>query len=335
MKLRYLSTTIAVLALVVTSIAPAAQVSAQTPAGSGQALEIGPPVMNLSANPGETIKATISLRDISPTSLVVTGQVNDFIAGGEDGTPKILLEETDVSPYSFKAWVDPLAQLTLKSKQVKNLPITIRVPADASPGGYYGVVRFTSKPPELEGTGVALSASLGALILLTVKGQAKEGLSVVEFSASHNGKTGTLFEAAPIVFTERFKNTGNIHEQPTGLVTIKDMFGNVLATLGVNQPPRDILPQSIRKFESSLDSTNIGNKFLFGLYHAELSVTYGSSKQVVTSSLDFWVIPYTLIGIGIIVLVGGFFILRFAVRRYNQSIIDRAQRAKKQTKRKK
>lgn len=317
---------IAIATLALSFILPAFPVAAQS-AATGQALEIGPPVLNLTANPGDTVKATISLRDISSGSLIVKGTLNDFVAGGEDGTPKILLDSDEVSPYSFKEWASPIPDLTLKSKEIKNLAITINVPKNASPGGYYGVVRFTGTPPDLEDTGVSLAASVGSLILLKVNGEIKEGLAIEEFTASHDGKTGTLFEFAPIVFTERIKNIGNVHEEPAGLVTVKDMFGNVVATLGVNQPPRDVLPQSIRKFESSLDGTNIGDKVLFGLYTAELSINYGPDTPAVTSTISFWVIPYTLIGIGIIALVAGFFGLRFLIRRYNQSVIKRAQKA--------
>src|SRR3546814_554063 len=66
----------------------------------GQALEIAPPVINIKANPGETVKTTISLRDVSTSPLVVRNQINDFVAAGEDGTPKILLDDTaESSPY--------------------------------------------------------------------------------------------------------------------------------------------------------------------------------------------------------------------------------------------
>lgn len=299
--------------------------SAQS-AGSGQALEIGPPVINISANPGQTVTTNISLRDISSSALIVRAEVNDFIAGGEDGTPKILLEEGETSPYSFKEWMDPLPVLTLEPKELRNLPLTFTVPDNASPGGYYGVVRFTGTPPELEGTGVSLSASLGSLILLTVNGEAKEALSIEEFSVNKEGRGGWLFEAAPLTFVQRLKNTGNIHEEPGGLVTVKDMFGNVVATLPINQPPRDILPQSIRKFEVPLDKTVIGDRILFGKYTADLTVTYGADKQTVTSSITFWVIPYTLIGIILIALVGGFIALRFLIRRYNRHIINTSRR---------
>jgi len=296
--------------------------------GSGQALEIGPPVINLSADPGKTVTAQISLRDISSTSLLVNGQVNDFIAGGEDGTPKILLDGT-TSPYSFKAWVTPLAPLTLQPKQIKTLTVTINVPANASPGGYYGVVRFTGTPPGLDGTGVSLAASLGSLVLLTVNGQAKESLSIEEFSANNGGNAMTLFQSAPINFVQRLKNSGNIQEEPSGLVTITDMFNNKVATLPINQPPHDVLPSSIRKFSVPLDSTVIGNRILFGLYHADLTVTYGADKQTLTSSFTFWVIPYTLIIVVVVALVVAFLVLRMLIRRYNRAIIARAGKSRK------
>ena len=293
---------------------------------SGQALEIAPPVLNLTANPGQTLNTQVSLRDISSSALIVTGEVNDFVASGEDGTPKILLDDSEPNPYSLKDWVAPLPSLTLQPRQIENLPVTINIPADAAPGGYYGVIRFTATPPELEGQGVSLSASLGALVLLRVSGDVKESLTIEEFSVSRDGTTGTLFESTPLQFIERIKNTGSVHLQPAGQVTITDMFGKKVAAVNVNLPPRNILPQSIRKFEQPLDSSVLGNKQLFGRYTADLRVTYGDSGQEVLASTTFWVIPYKLIGIAVAALVIGFIALRIGIRRYNQHIIKKARR---------
>lgn len=301
----------------------------QSTPGTGQALEIAPPVINLTANPGQVIKTQISLRDISSGKLRVKGQVNDFVAAGEDGTPKILLDEENAepNPYSLKAWIAPLPELILEPRQIRQLPVTINVPANAAPGGYYGVVRFTATPPELEGTGVSLSASLGSLILVRVNGAATEKLDIEEFFVSKNedgAKAATLFQSAPVKFTQRIKNSGNIHEQPAGQVTITDMFGKKIAAVNVNLPPRNVLPASIRKFEQPLDSSVIGNKRLFGKYTAELSLTYGANKQTVSDSITFWVVPYKLIGFIILGLIGGFFLLRFLIQRYNRRIIGKA-----------
>jgi hypothetical protein len=331
-KLIYLITTVlssAAMLLVwashMASAAPAATNTAK-PGDAGQALEIAPPVIELKVNPGQTVTTQLSLRGVSKDKLLVTGQVNDFVAAGEDGTPKILMDQSDEpSPYSMKSWVAPLQPLTLESRQIKTLPVTIKVPTNAAPGGYYGVVRFTAAAPELKDTGVSLSASLGSLLLVRVNGEAKEGLHIEEFSANQNEKTGWLFESTPINFVERVKNTGNIHEQPAGQITITDMFGKKVATVNVNLPPRNILPQSIRKFEEPLDKAVIGDMWMFGKYQADLKVTFGDNKQVVTASLTFWVIPYKLIGIIIVVLVGGFFVLRFLIRRYNRRIIAKSR----------
>lgn len=301
--------------------------SAQATSGGGQALEIAPPVIILTADPGQTIKTKISLRDVSSSSLVVSSQVNDFVASGEDGVPKILFNDSgESSPYSIKNWISFISDLTLKSKQIESLPLTITVPANAAPGGYYGVVRFTATPAELKSTGVSLSASLGALILLRVNGEVKENLTIEEFSINKNGTTGTIFESTPIQFVERLKNNGNIHEQPTGQVTITDMFGKKVAVVNVNSSSNNILPQSIRKFEAPLDSAVIGNKMLFGRYTADLSITYGANKQVITQTITFWVIPFTLIAVAIILLVATFLVLRFAIKRYNRYIRSQVQK---------
>jgi hypothetical protein len=302
---------------------------AVTATPTGQALELGPPVLNLSGNPGDTITANVMIRDVTAGSLIVTNQVNDFVASGEDGTPKILLDSSTPDPYSLKDWISPLPQLLLKTHELHTQVITIAIPKNASPGGYYGVVRFTGVPPDIKSSGVSLSASIGSLILLTVKGDAKENLSVAQFYADDKDKPGTLFETAPITFVARIKNDGNIHEQPAGLVTVKDMFNNVVATLGVNQPPRDILPGSIRKFTTSIDSTNIGNKILFGLYHARLDLKYGTKGETISSDITFWVIPYRIVGFIIAGLIAGFFILRALIKRYNRAIIARAKNSGK------
>ncbi len=292
----------------------------------GQALEIAPPVLNLTADPGETLTTEIILRDVSPSPLIVRNQINDFVASGEDGTPKLLLEESDgESPYSLKNWIQPLPEFTLQPREVNELPLKISVPSNAAPGGYYAVVRFTAAPPGLDGTGVSLSASLGTLVLLRVNGDAKEQMSVSEFSASKNGKTNWLFESPPIDFIARLKNEGSTHEQPTGQVVVSDMFGNKIAGVNVNLTRNNVLPGSVRKFESTLDKSVIGNRFLFGRYTADMQVSYGSKGQTMSASTSFWVIPYRLIGFAILLLIIGFIMLRIAMARYNERVIARSR----------
>jgi hypothetical protein len=311
--------------LLASSLMPAALAATTTPTNSGQALEIAPPLIYLNVSPGQTVQTQVLIRDVSSAALDVSGQVNDFVASGEDGTPKVILNETTTDPYSLKDWVAPLPTLQLVPKQIQTLSVTIHVPDNASPGGHYGVVRFTASAPSINGgNGVSLSASIGALMLLTVSGKITQNLTVQEFSVNHGGKAGSVFESGPVTFVERLKNTGNVHVQPVGQVAVTDMFGRKVGAVNVNLPPGNILPDSTRKFSQALDSSVIGNKKLFGRYTAKLTVTYGTDKKVLTDSLSFWVIPFRLIAIVIIVLIGGFFGLRYGLRRYNRAVVARA-----------
>ena len=314
--------------------APAKPAPPQGPVANpnaGQALEIGPPVITLNANPGQTIKTKLSLRDVSSGNLLVKGQVNDFVAAGEDGTPRIILDDSkESSPYTIKGWVPDLPSFVVVPKEIKVLDVTFNIPANASPGGHYGVIRFTATPPELHDTGVSLSASLGALVLITVSGQTKEAMNVKEFTVSKDGKPGPVFQSTPLNFLARFQNTGNVHEQPVGQITIKNMFGKKIANVNVNLPPRNVLPASVRKFQSPLDSQVIGNKKLFGRYTADLLVKYGPGGKMTTSSkLSFWVLPYKLIVIVIVALIVLFFALRYGLRAYGRRYAESYNRRNK------
>lgn len=330
-KLATIITTLSIVATI--TITPTASIYAvESPNNNaGQALEIAPPVLTLTANPGDTVNTQINLRDISNTPLIVTSTINDFSARGENGEPNIDLEGTEPSPYSIKPWMQPLPQLNLKSKEIQKLPVVINVPKDAAPGGYWGVVRFTATPPDMNSTGVSLSASLGSLIFLRVNGEAKESMEVLEFYASEPGKdkSAGLFEQAPIDFVLRIKNTGTVHEQPVSQIRVVDMFGREAASVNMNLEGRNVLPGSVRKFTSAMDRGALGTSTLFGKYTATITSTFGASKQTVTKSIEFWVVPYRMIIVIIVGLILLFFIIRTLLRNYRRKITRSARTSRR------
>lgn len=296
----------------------------------GQALEIAPPLITLTANPGQVIKTTIQLRDITSGNLAVTNEIDDFVAAGEDGTPKILTGNDSNNPFQLKQWINPLPAFILSPNQIENLPVTITIPQNASPGGHYGVIRFTGVPPQLKGEGVSLSASIGALVLLTVNGHLVHNVTVSEFAtATLNNKVTKVFQSTPLNFVVKLKNEGNIQEEPEGQILVTDMFGKPVASSTINAPPRNVLPDSIRAFTGVLDHTNLGDKRLFGLYHAKLQTRYGDGYgQIVTAETTFWVIPYKLIAIIIVLLIIAFFGIRYLLQRYKKKILGQSSTRK-------
>lgn len=283
----------------------------------GQGLEISPPLLDLKANPGEEVKTKLQVRNVTQGTLVIKAQFEDFIAGGEDGQPKILLSEGEKSPYSIKDWLNAPSDITLAPGQRQAIDVSIKVPQDASPGGHYGVVRFTGTPPEIENTGVSLSASVGTLILVNVSGNTTQSARIAELFTSRNGKKGSLFEYGPVGITTRVQNTGNVHFQPKGTVQVKDTFGRTVHLAQFNEDSRNVLPGSIRKFEQTFDK-----KLLFGKYTVQADIVYGSENQITSAKTTFWVVPYKLIGIVIL----GIALLILLARSYNRFIISRSNK---------
>src|SRR5580704_7015198 len=100
------------------SAAPAP--ASSNPANNGQALEIAPPVIYLTVNPGQSVTTPIYIRDISSGNLIVAGQANDFVAAGEDGTPKVILNnDSTTNPYSLRNWVVAPTSLLLIPQEIK------------------------------------------------------------------------------------------------------------------------------------------------------------------------------------------------------------------------
>lgn len=297
-------------------------------AESGQAFSISPPLINLGANPGQTVTTNIKFTNISGGDLLIKTQYNDFGAKNETGEPNIIFDDNTNTPYSLRQWITGPEPFILKSKEERALQFSITVPKNAEPGGHYAVIRFTGSSPQTGGSGVALSASLGSLVLLQVSGDVTQQATVDSFfAAGQNFSPSSFFENGPINFVERIQNTGNTHIQPSGTIKISNLFGKEVASLRVNgdpsdlaNTPRNILPASIRRFNQ-----NYPPIWLFGRYTAQLQLSYAGGKTLVATTA-FWVIPYKLILAVFIGAVLVFVGLRLAIKRYNAYIIRQARK---------
>jgi hypothetical protein len=334
MDKRFVGKLLAVLGatLVATSISVGALASAAVPqapkTNPGQGLEISPPLIELTANPGQTVTTQIRVRNVTNGALQVTGEADDFGANSdESGTPQIFINEQGETRYSLKYWISDVPNLLLAPQELKTNMITINVPANAEPGGHYGVVRFTGVPAGIGATsGVSLSASVGALILLTVNGDITHQLNTIQFAAGNataadsDVKVAGFFEHGPISFLVRLQNNGSVHEAPHGSIVMKNAVFGPSQTLAVNANGGNVLPASIRRFVQTMP-----NKMLFGFYTAKLSMVYDGNKTLVANT-SFWVIPWKLILLVLVGLLVLGYLLKIGIRKYNEHIIAMARR---------
>lgn len=287
---------------------------------SAQGLQISPALIELNATPGKKYNFKINIMNVTVSDLSYAVSVEDFDSDNETGSPHIMINENLPETVSVKTWLSDTPEFILRSHQSQSIDLEMTVPDDAEPGGHYGVIRFSGNASESDGNSVGLSASAGVLLLVKVDGNINEQASLVSFFSSQDGKQNSFFESSPITFVSRIKNNGNTHTKPSGTIEISDMFGGLVASLPVNQEKSNILPDGIRKFESTYNSG-----WMIGKYKANLALGYGVNGQAITSTITFWVIPYKIILVGLFVLTTIIFVLMRLIKVYNKHIITKAK----------
>lgn len=292
---------------------------------SAQGLQISPAKVELNAAKGNTYSVKLTVTNVTSTELVYTSSISDFKAAGETGSPKITVDTTMPSSASIRSWVSDMPDFTLGAHESTDINAQIVIPDNAEPGGHYGVISFSGSAPDISGTGVGLSASAGVIMLIRVDGDITESASLSSFYSGSLDNQSFFFETGPIPFVVRVKNDGNVHIKPVGTIEVRDMFGNSVASVKVNNSQTNVLPDSIRRFGGSTsDTLQLPSKgFMIGLYTAQLTLGYGQTGQALTSSISFWIIPYKAILIILLVMGTIIYIVITILKVYNKRIIEK------------
>lgn len=267
-------------------------------------LKVTPVRTDVSVDPGKTKIVKVTVTNPSDQKVAVRVIQNDFKAGDEEGTPAIILDEDEFAEsHSLKRFMTPIENIMLEAEETKTVEVKLVVPADAEPGGYFGVVRFAPANPD-EGGQVNVSASVASLILLTVNGEAPEKLDLTEFSVEQGGRSKSFFVSADnVVVKARFQNDGAVQAGPFGKISVTKGDEVVYETDFNNKEQRDVvLPDSARRWTIPVDHISS-----FGKYTVSATFTYGAENKTIDVSETFWVVPRNVIIaaiVGLLLLVG-------------------------------
>ena len=305
--------------------APLHAVTAQQNTGSG--LSISPTRTELSIKPGQAGTVSITIKNVTKGSITAKALVNDFEADNDTGEPKLLTEDSKRSSASIRDFLVGIDDLELAPDQEKEVIIPIQIPSDAAPGAYYGVIRYQAVPKSATAQGagqVALTASVGSLVLIEVPGNITEKIQVQSVQAFLGTKTGSIFTKKPTQIGVRIKNLGNSFAKPFGQIQISNMSGKQVYAYEINNstPRGNILPNSERTFKDELK--NISRP---GRYRITANVSFGRGSEILNYTATFWYLPTWLIitiAILFILLVGA---AMYLYKRYNSRSI--AHRRKK------
>jgi len=265
-------------------------VSAQEP------LVVAPARQEISVDPGE--KASVVLRFFNQSKVPMTGliKVADFIVDDKIGTPRFLEDANQSSPrFSASQWINlPFDKMTIEPDNKITVAASIDIPKGARPGGRYAAIYFepsgelSSAPKDNSGKAeMVISSRIAGLLYIRVNGPIQEqGLVSRLFAPS-------FYEYGPVSVEAEILNRGDYHINPNGSITLTDMFGNRVDEQKLTR--LNIFPDATRAYTAAL-----GKKWLVGRFKLQLAATYGEKGQVLSRSIEVWVLPWR---VGIIIVL--------------------------------
>lgn len=301
------------------------------------ALTLSPIRFEISGNPGETIRQEITLINETNKTETYSVSYSNFEAQGESGEPSFVVPKDGLG-----TWIKTeVASVVIPPKQQKIIPFTVSIPKDAEPGGHFAVIFWGT--PAGTSSSVSIGAKTGILVLLSVKGDVKKDAGLLNFNTV--GKK-FWYNTLPVSFEYRFKNDGGDRIKPEGKVTIRNTIFFPTEYLDANPVSGNILPSSTRKLkvdwlnyerpEGYVVPTGFFDKFwsdvgyqwknfAVGLYSARLNVAYGDADERAKATVFFFVFPWQLVLVMIVVGFVGIWGGRKGLKRYNKYIIKKAQ----------
>ncbi len=283
-------------------------------------LTVTPPLFKINLGPGESWKSSVKVVNSNPVSREVFVSVLNFESAGEGGRGKLVPVPEGEKKETLAAWVRvPEGPVYLPPEGSAEIPFSLEIPENASPGGHYAAIVVGTEPGE-EGGGsvVKISSMISSLLLVEVRGDVRESGIIREFSTKER-----MYQKPAAEFALRFENQGNVHVQPQGDIVIFNMWGRERGRIPINQESQfgNVLPGQTRRF--AFEWKGEESVFDAGRYVARATLAYGrAERQSVTREISFWIIPLKPIFSGIAGIGGVVLVLIAFARWYIRKILE-------------
>lgn len=271
---------------------------------------VGPGRMEVVVKPGESVTKMMTVTNRISDNRAFSLTVEDM-SGSADGSGAVVLLGDQNGPYTLRDYISfPGKTLNLNLGERAQVPVTITMPANAEPGGYYGSVLVSTIQDEgeiqIETARSPIIARIGTLFFITVPGEAETSGQLLEVKTKNNQ---WWWQSGPIDVGILYENTGSVHLNPYGEVLVTNMFGEEVGFIQLE--PWFVLPKSLRLREVTWD-----RELLIGRYTITAKVNRGYGDIVDESSMSIWVMPWKVLGTVFVVLFVLFFLVRLFVKTF-------------------
>lgn len=273
---------------------------AVAPAGSADPSQPGNrPNLSYSAAAGSTITDAVVVYNYSNVPLTFRVYASDAF-NTEDGSFDVLPGDQD--PVDVGSWVAlPQENLTIPAGQQATLPISITIPADATPGDHVGAIIASSRA---EGTGadgkvIALDRRTGTRLYLRVDGPVEPNLQVEDIRPSYDPSLNPLGGKATVTYT--VANRGNVRLGGTTYVTAAGPFG-LMEARSPDQELPELLPGEEVTFTVELDGVPAG-VLDTATVHIDPAPVAGDADtlEATSQSAQTLAVPWSLLALTVVV----------------------------------
>ena len=274
---------------------------------------VGPGRFSLEIAPGESKTVLLNISNRLGSKRLFHLVTEDMTSSDSETNAIIQLLGDDVGPYTIKDYISvPYDSFYIESNTRAVIPVTISLPSDAEPGGFYGSILTEVMPEIVSGDdpdvvpATALVSRIGTLFYVTTPGDVQRAGSLVDFTTVPDKK---FYLSGPIDMGLVYENTGSVHLTPYGDITITNLIGENVGQIEIT--PWFIMPNSVRTHEISWN-----REFLFGRYKVTAEINRGYEDVIDTQVVVFWVFPWKLLTVIFTGVFLFFLLIRFLVRNF-------------------
>lgn len=330
---------ISIALMLLTLIMPTVQVNAQAEDTGAFNIVTSPLPISISGTPGTTLNTEIRLKNGGTKTEKLKVTLMKFSASGDEGKPAIADREPGDDYFDWVTFSPSVFDAA--PNEWRTIKVRIDLPKTAAFGYYYAAAFSRVDNPTPKAKTNVLLGSAAVLILAEAKvSNAKRAANIVSFTTSKKS-----YEFLPSKFSIKVHNSGNVHLVPGGEIIIKRGKKEV-GKVPVNKAGGNILPNSNRIFDASWndgypyysEKTENGAVVLdkegkpvsslswnldklshlrIGKYTANLIMVYddGTKDVPLEATVSFWVIPWRLIGMALLILLVPAGAVYFVMRR--------------------